>query len=53
MASNSSWERVSVLIHSQAFSILHYSLIKLELELSTSAHGNNYLQLCIVLNFKQ
>lgn len=35
------------------FFILHYSLIKLEIKLSTSAHGNNYLQLCIMFNFKQ
>lgn len=46
-------KRGSALIHSQAFSILHYSLIKLEIKLSTSVRGNNYLQLCIVFNFEQ
>lgn len=42
---------VSALIHSQAFSILHYSLIKPEIKLSTSVHGNNYLQLCLMFHF--
>lgn len=56
MASNNSGgkensRRASALIHSQAFSIFHYSLIKLEIKLSTSVHGSNYLQLCIVFNF--